>query len=914
MADLNLQTNQGGTSGQIYNPQQTQETQQTQTTQTVTAPATTQVPETSKDGTSTSTQVVVQVATNASTPVITPPPVPISASDQNQLNGFLNSAGWGTTAPTILTTPSIVAPDPTTAQVTLPPESQAAITAVATHTGKDPTVLQTQATQVIETVRQQILNDPSLPADAKQEILTLLITNSDLNGGPPPSTPLAKAKLDAARQEITNGLASLGINEDIKTDPFITPQSPQDLLNNQIPNSLSQSAGQISQQPQYGDDYTDPKVIQEANSDPQIVALAKAKGETPIQVYKEIQQTRQQVLDQVLSDPQMTESVKNEILNSLLGDSTVPLSPNAQKYLNDIKKQTNDALVKMGLPSGSNDAPLNGTAYQQGLQANAGQQFETSLKALGLSAADQKAILNAYYLPDDHNPLTTQQQKILDQLTNGNPPTTDSTYYEGVLNSAFQNAFLTALQNHVPPISAADQQIILNGYPSSIPARLESVVAELTTTATQKVQGDYGVPKTWTPSVTTIVPSTVNSATMNGLQNMLNTANEMVAEHMKIAEAMPNGPDKTSYINFLKQISDCLQIAQNCMYSIEAASSNCAHLLQQLMNSIQQAQLDLTKISDAAIKKKEHHRSHMPAWLDHLTRAITDACILIAAALVCVAAGIVSVASFGAAAPAAACMCAFVVAVAVAYVAQDIASQATNQKTTYLQQGMAAMNNDIENAMPANMKEMGFVLAMICDLVVVVCAGWQNPMLAFSMISDSGFCQTFGKACYPNDPQKAMWASMAMETTVMIVGMVCCGKFGNQLKAVQGLQKMAGLGEAAEGLSETAKAAKIASLNMKINTALILVGTISAGMSIGKGVVDVQNAQIDIDVAKLRKKLEMSQADLDAMVTVLKKVIQSLIDLVNAQGDNLVQLANIQNNLRTGASDVMTQLARAGAA
>lgn len=908
MSDLQLGTGSGGTPqpiipppGQQDVPSQTGSQQGVSTGQTAETDATdatvmTQVPVTSQDATSTSTAVVTTLPTDPSAPAITPPPLPVSTSDQAGANTFLTTA-LSPDSTTLMSTPSTDAPDPTDPHVQLSQSSQDYIATVAKQQGKDPADLQTQAKAAIETVRLSVINDPNLSDDTKKEILTLLITQSDLNGGPPPS-PQAQARLNAARQEIAKNLEALGLKDQVTTEPITKPTSSQELLSNQIPSAILQVVAQLKDQPQYGDDYTDPKVIAKANADPEIVKIANATGQTPIAVYKEIQQVRQQVLDAVLNDPNnpIPEDVKTEIMKSLMSEGGVAVSPNAQKYLDDIRKKTNDALAQKGLPADSKAGSLNYASFAEEQTAAKEDAFESALAATaakyGLTDKQQQELRNAYYLPSSNTALDGRLKGLLNDITNGQIPTKDSPNYTAQIDGSYSSAFITAMQNYKPPISAADQELIVHGQLTSLPANLQAIVAKISVTATAQVQAEFGLPISWKASVQTILPANISLSSASSINTLLDNADAEISAHMAIANAMPDGPEKTSYINFLKAVSACIATARQIMNSIMQSQADMATKLTKLMNAIEQAQLDLTALKDKEIKAKEHQKVHRKrtSILNRIMKAFTYVAIIVVAALV------VAAATVATAGTATVIVAALVATAAAAYIAQDIASQAMGQDPSFLSQGMATMTTDLQAKLGAR---DGAICAMFIGAVVCVVAGWQNPALAFQLISDTGFCSNFGTACYPNDPEKAMYASLAMQMTVMVVGCVATLKSGDSLMMMK-------------GLAVVQKAYKL-SMTL-VNVVALMTVLITGALTITQNVITIDNAKLDIEINKLKKQLAMAQTDADAMIAVLKKLIQTLLDSVNGMGDDLVQLSNLQSGMVSGASDVLNQLARAGRA
>lgn len=481
----------------------------------------------------------------------------------------------------------------------------------------------------------------------------------------------------------------------------------------------------------------------------------------------------------------------------------------------------------------------------------------------------------------------------------------ESLSYNFKINGEYQLALDTKIKQLSPQLSNANIEHIKNyliakqnGQEFQITDNLKAIADKAHAAALSDVQSLYGVPKSWVPD------GSINLATFLGtpIGKAYQAANDQILATEARINSLPEGPEKSKYIELLKVISQALSDLKEMLFQTAAAdaaqSANMSRVQVELvkdkadkMKAVAEAR-ETERKQEQEIAQKEAEQAKKQEWMGPL--------MIAAGALLSLVAVVVTAITFGATAGLIA------LAITVVILVLTLAPGGTDEKTgasrsamdfimSELNKGIDSLSTALFGADTVGAQVFGtfFRMFLIVNAVAVAVASGQVAILApllITFVMESGFIQRMMEdCCKATGAEKPPEYVAMIVNAVIVVGIVaasikCGGKGADKFAK---LDKMLGLTKASAALKSVGGMQAVQGTIIGIET--VNVG-LQAGVQIAQAEAQFKMAELKESLAK--KILDTSEAEAKIEeITAMIKMLQKIIDAMFGQIQDLTDWA-----------------------
>lgn len=646
--------------------------------------------------------------------------------------------------------------------------------------------------------------------------------------------------------------------------------------------------------------------------DPEIVALAEKEGLSPGEVQQDLQMTSNVSFKQMIKD--MPEEDQQKLLFARSHPEASNLSPELQAKLKEINAAVTKSVGEsVGFGSDWGGVPIDSSYLDLQVMDDFEDSFENNLRSAvddGIVTEDQyKKLITMYYMPGAYAGDTDLQVKFqtfrdaavgeLQQRygfkSDYRPPVDNSTFTQ-TTNGAFRAHFKNELNNTSPPLTDAQKDQIMAYYNNpndpSLPkdptqlAVIKTLANAIKGLSTAAVIKEFGLEPTWLPIVTSIN----NPAMDMGLYGVAKGGVELLNKLFKTISGNLSGEQQEKYSDYLKAVSEALNVLQQFLYSLEGSDAALSSKMSKANSdtTLSNIALQMKTARDLARKlsKAKHGimgfmgkiaKAMAPMdkandWMGKITTLVIS-CVI--AALVFPIGGPV--------------LAGIIIAAALFNVIDSAVAQATG-KPSLTQQ----MSKAVNDAVPGG---CGWI---VTGLMSVVLSG-GNPMLYTTLLtSDTNTVQNMVK-CFGGD-------EAAQQITAAVFGAVA------QIVCMVAMTAMAGPAELPEAL------ANIAAKTIKIGTKTVCtVGQLAQGMMIAytvstgtlqtmTGVYQAKMEFLKGDIADIQAKLDGMSEEIQALVKAVMKVIAKFMETLSGRSDEIADISKTKSGIIAEQSQIVTEL------
>jgi len=692
-----------------------------------------------------------------------------------------------------------------------------------------------------------------------------------------------------------------------------------------------------------------PEEAQAVVTDPQILKLAEQSGVSPQVLFKNVQTEKNHAF-QELVNKLPPDQAKALTFAQYVPEGAKNLSPADQAMLQQINAKVNqEVAANFKFSSDWPGVPTNSTEFRAILDADVDFHFSKALNAKvddgSLSASDAamiRAMNNgmATGTPTMKNILQQIQSQVTAQLQAkygfdvSYQPKGDVTAYNNIVNGDFAQTYQKLVAKYTGTATAEqkvllaqyaanprdpsipdsikqlaqqiadEQQLLLQAFPdpdkASMPDSLKGTAKALIAEGVDAIVGKYGLDPSWKPTINSLVSPYVDPAALKSATNAMDTAQEILSLVEAKVSAMPDGPERTQYLQYLRVISAALTHIQETIYQMQAAQSKASTAYN---NAQLEAHMnDIAKQRDAIqeTRRQEKKKAKWGPFLNVMNWIMKIAIIAVGSLLFPLA-------------------LLYVVDSSIAESKgqnsklQDMFAEvvkATSPKVTPEQQKLldkyAADPND--PTIPDDIKALaetikgGAWLATIVNgaISTVLSLATCNPLIAVNLFTqDAKFMQTMIKGCGGNEEQQTIGAMVF--SVVVQVALSACLFF-------------AGPGMVGQLVATTAaQIAQVAQVSIETATTIVKACYIATqititSMQITASGVKLNNALIQMQLDRLKGNTEAYTEEVQAMIACLKKLVQKLLELLEGAGDTLVNISNLQGKKWNDSSETTSMI------
>lgn len=441
---------------------------------------------------------------------------------------------------------------------------------------------------------------------------------------------------------------------------------------------------------------------------------------------------------------------------------------------------------------------------------------------------------------------------------------------------------------------------VKNPHDPSIPHDIKAKLSQIFEANKVATIEKYNLDKDWSPTIANL--SAIEKANINTAQGGIDVAKELLANAYTLVSQMPNGADKHSYMNYLKIIADKLDELQNTIYSMQGSNTEISKKNNSLKLATQLANLDAQK---AAAEKAEKANKKMAGAgpLQQFTKWMMNV-LIIAVSFMAFPIGPV---------------------LATMYVVQTEQKGAGN---TFI----AEMCKDVCDGLGGlfGNSQAGQIVGGMVNFFLLAMISGGNPLM---------FMQTFFQEsqAVQNLVQIAGGGQMAQQLTVTILNMVAqialmvaisaatmgagapaAASFMTADVAAVGAEGAAGAAAVTSVAAGTTSAAVSATTAVGMTTeeimkvAMAAVQVVVDALTITSSGIQINNNIILAQITMIKAKSEKLSVELEAMVALLKKLVDKLLNALSGMGDWTVNIQKEVGELFTKGSSITTDIAFAG--
>jgi len=304
------------------------------------------------------------------------------------------------------------------------------------------------------------------------------------------------------------------------------------------------------------------------------------------------------------------------------------------------------SLASNFLYSGSNPVDIEITAsYDTNFEAAVAKYAKDNQ----LSPKESAKLLAMYYMPNAEFPDTEKLQPILNQLEAqvkgdlqkdyGFPPAyqllSDNTWFQNSIQGTYQHQFMNLVSKVQPPLSSEDANALLAafGNPSAkLPTNLQQIFSQLNVTAANAVIEEFQLPPN-----TIINMNPLNAISRNpgvaAMFNGVNQAQQMVKAMSDTAAEKPSTPETIRLIDYLQNVTNAIKRLTQFLYNMEASNADIAGRLNKTSLDIQLNKLEKERVQLEDIRKQEEANKGKGGFLGFVMKVINIVLIIIAAVI-----------------------------------------------------------------------------------------------------------------------------------------------------------------------------------------------------------------------------------------------------------------------------------------
>lgn len=689
-------------------------------------------------------------------------------------------------------------------------------------------------------------------------------------------------------------------------------------------------------------------------TDKEVQDLGKQLGLPAALVLKNIKLQQNFSFEQAVKLGVTPEQADQLMFAHYFPEHATTLSPNLKALLNKYQEETNAYLNKSyGLSEGWSTETDN-SEFAEALNSEYNNTFEEVLaKRPDLNNQQIAALRSMFYgqTPPNADALKEIFSEVMQQTSAemkekfGVPAdfkfTPKSESYNQSLDGAYRMAFQQNLNGHVPPLNA-DQKALIQKLienpklASSMPPEIQALAEEIQTLSISDVQEKFGLPKTWIPGVDKLTSPLVDPKMQNIAENGLAQAKEV---YIKIAQAFGltpfsetqgtdeneiknqlsafaaisgaggktgqsgepingdskpgslqgkgeatasdittsindilamgkiDGADRGMYLDYLKAIGIAIIQVQNMIYqiqgsNIEAAKNAAGVKMDMQLNSLEKQRKQIEEM------RNQHEKAAMPGPLNDILGWVTKIMIVVIAAILCMVTGGLSM------------------VLAAAYIADSIQSEARGEPTVF-----QMMTKAISDGVGSN-------CGCFINLLLVALLSGGNPLLIASLLSDARVVQEGVALCGGGKLAQeitAMVVQMLIQLLVMIIMIICTGGVNVPSLAASAIT------------AATTVSLRVAMLIAKLIAIIFEIMMMS--LQVASKAISINNHVVSAQIEILKAKQEAEFEELTALLAMLKKLIDKLLEILNGNSDWLLDLSSFQQKKYTKVSQITSELA-----
>jgi hypothetical protein len=647
--------------------------------------------------------------------------------------------------------------------------------------------------------------------------------------------------------------------------------------------------------------------------DPQITARAKKTGVSEETIFKNIQESQNIAFKDIVGKLPPAQADRLTFAHFVPNHSK--LSSDEAKQLASIEKQVREGVANdFGFSKDFTGVPVDTDEFLNNLGLQSDDFFEKLINAKiadgSLSESDARTLkaMNAGIAtgtPTLKNLLAQLQGLVTTQLQakfgfdGAYQPKGDVAFYNNVVNGDFAHTFQKNVDKYTGKITAEqmakyeknpndpslppnikelasqlvkNRQLILSAYPdfSSLPGDLKADAETIFAETKTETIGKYGLDVTWKPTMTALYAEGVDAKGLAAANSAMDTAREVLDHALKIGNEMPDGPEKTNFLNYLKAIGQALSGLQETIYAMQAAQSGSAKSANKAKLDMQLNDLDKQqKAADKTAEQTKKIRSMGPAGkaLDWIIKLI-----ILAFAL--------------ALGPVAFMM-------ALAYFMDSVVSAAMGSKKT----GVQIMFEKIAESIHPD----AAAVAVKVLLATVISVMSLNPYLAIQLcLTDSRMIQDMVKVCGGDKMAQeivAMVVNMIVQIGIMIILMILTG----------GAATGALVAKVTELLAKSVKIAlETASKIVTICRYVMMI--LMSSLQITQQSIQLNNSVVLSKIDIIKGEAEKYSEEIQAIIKALTKMIQKLLQLLQGNSEGIVSISNFQAKKYSDANVITSDI------
>lgn len=460
-------------------------------------------------------------------------------------------------------------------------------------------------------------------------------------------------------------------------------------------------------------------------------------------------------------------------------------------------------------------------------------------------------------------------------------PTPSPTFYQDVLNGAFIKSFTDTLNHKDSPLTAEQKAEVLN-YSNvyftnpndpSIPKEIKTLLDNLAKIATDMVIRNYALPPTWSADIITLSPAGIDPKAMNLALGGIATARELLRLARERVEAMPDSPEKGTYFNYLKTLSDALVKLEESIYAVQASQTDSSKKLNQLRLTevIANSALQSEKSRQIDVHQDKMSSLDLGPLNDIMDIATKVAIVGFSALLGPVA-----------------------LAIAIMYVSKP---KETVDKV------FEAVTDACVQAMG---EKAGRAIAGVSNIFISYILASGNPILFINFMSQNSKAINDITKASGGDDSDAMIASAVVQATaqvVMAIGMtILTAGAGSGVTMTTILQST---GMAARTIGMVTKVAQVTSTL----TTLTMVGLTGY-----KGGIEINNNIVEADIVMLRAQMDASEEKTRAMVELIQTIVKKIMEMLTSNPEWILNINEERAGMFSKASQITTEIAAASGA
>lgn len=390
----------------------------------------------------------------------------------------------------------------------------------------------------------------------------------------------------------------------------------------------------------------------------------------------------------------------------------------------------------------------------------------------------------------------------------------------------------------------------------------------------------YGLDNTWTPTVPTI--SATDRASISRSQTALDTANEILNSANQVVDKMVDGSMKSSYINFLNKIALALNELQNTIYAIQGSNSQSSKKTNALKLQTQLANLSQQKTAAEEAAKKSGKMAKMGPLAD-IVKWISYILIVACAGLVAGFLFPIGMLAYAA---------------AIAYIVQNEKDPGNN----FIAQACQVVTDGCCEVFG---EKAGMIISGFVNLFTVALLSGGNPMLILTaFFQDSQATQNLVAVCGGGEMAQQLTAQiLLLVIQIAIMVAITVATFG---AAAPATVPAISADVALAGATSAVTAEQVMQMTM------IAIQIIVEGLTIASSGIQLNNSIILAQITKIRAKSEKLAVELEAIIAILKKLVDKLLDALNGLGDWTVNIQKQVGDLFSKASSISTDITFAG--